>query len=416
VRRVVVTGLGAVTPLGNDVASTWAGLVAGRSGIGTVTQFDPTGYAVRIGGEVRGFSTDGWIPPKEARHLDRTTKLGVVAGLQAWRDSGLEVREAEAEAVGIIFGTGAGGVRTLLDNLKVLDERGPDRVSPFLMPHFVCDTTSGVLAILLGAQGPNHAIVSACATGTHAVGEAFEIIRRGDAQVMVAGATEGASITPIFYAGFINMKALAQNNEEPERASRPFDRDRDGFVLAEGAAALVLEELEHARARGARIYCELAGYGNRNDAFHMVAQREAGEGGAKAMRAALRSAYEQTGLQPDQIDYVNAHGSATPMNDKFETLAIKSVFGAHAYRLAISSNKSMIGHAMGAAGTIEALATVLTVYHGIIPPTINLEHPDPDCDLDYVPNVAREQRVRAAISNSFGLGGHNGTLIFQRFA
>lgn len=410
-RRVVVTGLGAVTPLGNDVASTWEGLVNGRSGVDRVTRFDASGYAVQIGAEVRGFSTDGWIPPKEARHMDLATKLGTVAGLQAWRDAGLELTEETAEDAGVIMGSGAGGVRLLLEQAKVLEERGADRVSPFLMPHMIADTSSGILAIMLGAQGPNHAIVSACATGAHAIGEAAEVIRRGDARVMLCGGTEGGSISPLFFAGFINMRALADRNDEPQRASRPFDRERNGFVLAEGAAALVLEELEHARARGARIYAELIGYGNRNDAFHMVAQREAGAGAVLTMRAALRNAR----IQPEEVDYVNAHGTSTPMNDRFETMALKVVFGDHAWRLAISSNKSMIGHAMGAAGAIEALSTVLTVYHGIIPPTINLDYPDPECDLDYVPRVAREQRVRVAMSNSFGLGGHNGCLVFRRF-
>ncbi|MBI4491470.1 MAG: beta-ketoacyl-ACP synthase II [Chloroflexi bacterium] len=406
-RRVVVTGIGAVTPLGNSMAATWQGLLAGRSGIGPITQFDTSGFAVRFAGEVKDFDPRGAINPKELRHLDRSTQFALVAAREAIAEAGLEITAENAERVGVVLGTGAGGIRLLLNQQRVLDERGPDRVSPMFLPYFLPDAASGVLAITLGAQGPNMAIASACSTGGHAVGEAFETIRRGDADVVIAGSTE-AGILPVIFAGFINMRALSTRNEEPEAASRPFDRTRDGFVIAEGAAVMVLEELSCARARGAPIAAEVLGYGSGNDAFHMVAPRDWGAGAAKVVRAALRKA----GIAPEQVDYINAHGTSTPLNDKYETQAIKAVFGDHARKLVVSSTKSMLGHMFGAAGAVEAAACVRAIQECCIPPTINYRYPDPECDLDYAPNEARARPVRVAISNSFGLGGHNSCLVF----
>lgn len=408
--RVVVTGLGAVTPVGNTMRETWEALVAGRSGIARITAFDPSALSVQIAGEVKNFHPEELLDIKELRHMDRNVQFAVAAALEAVADAGLDMGAEDPEQVGVIFGSGAGGVGTILAQQKILEERGPRRVSPFFIANMLPDSASGHIAIVLGAQGPNMAVVSACATGGGAVGEAFETIRRGDARVIVSGGTE-AGILPLFVAGFINMRGLASDNEHPEKACKPFDLRRDGFILSEGAAALILEDLEHAQARGARIYAEVVGYGSGNDAFHMAAPAEGGAGPARTMRMALRKA----GLAPEQVDYINAHGTGTQLNDKYETAAIKSVFGEHAYRLAISSNKSMVGHMMGAAGALEAAATVLTIYYGIIPPTINLEVPDPECDLDYVPNVARRADVRVALSNGIGLGGHNSTVAFRRF-
>ena len=408
--RVVVTGLGAVTPLGNTMAETWAGLIAGRSGIGPITQFDASGLGVRFAGEVKNFDPSGVISPKELRHMDRNTQYALVATREAVAEAQLKVTPHNAERVGIILGTGAGGIGLLLKQEHILLERGPDRVSPMFLPHFLPDAASGVIAIALGAEGPNMAVASACSTGGHAIGEAFETIRRGDADVVIAGSTE-AGILPVVFAGFINMRALSTRNDDPQRASRPFDKTRDGFVISEGAAVLVLESLEHAQARGARILCEMLGYGSGNDAYHMVAPRECGAGAAKVMRAALR----KTGLAPEQVDYINAHGTSTPLNDKYETAAIKEVFGEHAYKLVVSSTKSMLGHMFGAAGAIEAAVCVRAIQHRCIPPTINYEHPDPECDLDYAPNRAQERPIRVALSNSFGLGGHNSCLVFGAF-
>jgi 3-oxoacyl-[acyl-carrier-protein] synthase II len=413
-RRVVVTGLGAVTPLGTTAPATWEGFLAGRSGIGPITLFDASDLDVRFAGEVKGFSAEGAIGPKELRHMDRSAQFALVAAHEAVADAQVEIRGNGADRVGVVVGTGAGGVIRILEQEKVLEARGADRVSPMFLPHFLPDTASGVLAIALGAEGPNMAVVSACATGTHAVGEGFETIRRDDADVVLAGGTE-ASLLRVIFAGFINMRALSSRNETPERASRPFDRDRDGFVIGEGAAILILEELEHARARGARIYCEVVGYGSGNDAYHMVAPSEGGRGAAQVMRAALRKAGTHAGLAPDRVDYVNAHGTSTPLNDKFETAAIKEVFGDHARDLVVSSTKSMVGHLFGAAGAVEAFACVKAIETGVIPPTINYETPDPDCDLDYAPNQPRERRIQAAMSNSFGLGGHNSCVIFRRY-
>jgi 3-oxoacyl-[acyl-carrier-protein] synthase II len=413
-RRVVVTGLGAVTPVGNTVPETWSNLLAGCSGIDTLTLFDTSAYAVKIGGEVKRFKPEDYIPSKELRHMDRSSKFALVAVQEAIADAALDIAANCPERVGVICGTAAGGLERVLIQQQILLERGPDRVSPMFLPHFLPDSTSGLIAIATGAEGPNMAVASACATGSHAVGEAFKTILRDDADVMVAGGTE-ASIIPVIFAGFINMRALSSRNGDPKKASRPFDAERDGFVIAEGAALLVLEEAEHARQRGARIYCEVVGYGSGNDAFHMVQPKDQGAGAAKVMRHALRDASRTIGLAPDEIGYINAHGTSTPYNDRFETAAIKDVFGEHARHLLVSSTKSMTGHMFGAAGAVEALACVKALETGWIPPTINYEHPDPECDLDYVPNKARQWQPSAAMSNSFGLGGHNATVVFRTF-
>jgi beta-ketoacyl-acyl-carrier-protein synthase II len=382
--------------------------VEGQSGIGRISLFDATEFDVRIAGEVKDFNHEGVISPKEARHMDRSVQLALVATREAVTDAGLEIDEAEAPNVGVIYGSGAGGFGQLLAQQQVIDERGPGRVSPFFIPHFLPDTASGMIAIQYGAQGPNMAVVSACATGGTAVGEAMETIRRGDCDVVITGGAE-APIKPVIMAGFINMKVLSGWSEEPERAAKPFDLNRDGFVLSEGAGALVLEELEYAKRRGARIYAEVVGYGSTNDAYHMAAPRPDSAGPIRAMQMALRKAE----LPVDAVDYINAHGTGTALNDKLETGAVKSVFGDHAYNLAMTSTKSMVGHMMGAAGAIESIACIRAIYDNLLPPTINLETPDPDCDLDYVPNTAREATVRVAMTNSIGLGGHNSCVIFR---
>lgn len=410
-RRVVVTGLGAVTPLGLNVSETWDAMLQGCSGIATLTRFDTSDFGVRIGGEVKGFRPEGIAPPKELRHMDRGALYALSAAREAAVDAHLDMQTEERDRVGVYFGTAAGGVERLLAQQQVLVERGADRVSPMFLPHFLPDTASGLIAIALGAEGPNLAVASACATGSHAVGEAFEVIVREQADVVVAGSTE-ASILPVIYAGFINMRALSSRNDDPQRASRPFDRYRDGFVIGEGSGALILEDLAHARRRHARIYCEVVGYGSGNDAFHMVQPSDQGVGAARTMRAALTRASRHAQLQPEDVTYINAHGTSTAYNDLFETMAVKQVFGEHAYKLAISSTKSMTGHLFGAAGSVEAIACVKAIETGWLPPTINYEFPDPDCDLDYVPNHAREWVPAAAMSNSFGLGGHNASIIF----
>jgi beta-ketoacyl-acyl-carrier-protein synthase II len=408
--RVVITGIGAITPVGTSLPSSWEALLAGRSGIGPITHFDATGFDVRIAGEVKNFSIDGVINPKDARHMDRSSQFAIVAAREAMAASGLTIRPDNAERIGIVFGSGGGGLSRLLEQERLLLQRGPDRISPTFLPYFLADSASGLLAINLGAMGPNMAVVSACATGGHAIGEAFETIRRGDADAMVAGGSE-AVLLPVIIAGFTNMRALVNRNEEPERASRPFDLHRAGFVISEGAGAVIAESLEHALARNAPIYAEVVGYGSSNDAFHMAAPREHGAGAVQCMRMALRKA----GLPPDAVDYINAHGTSTPLNDKYETMAIKEVFGAHAYRLSISSTKSMLGHMMGAAGAVESIACIKAIQDSVIPPTINYETPDPDCDLDYTPNERRSRPVNVAMTNSFGLGGHNSCVVFQKF-
>ena len=411
-RRVVVTGLGAVTPVGNCVAQTWSNLLGGCSGIDTITLFDPTPFAVKIGGEVKDFKPEDSIPSKELRHMDRSAKFALVATKEAVTDANLKVDQECAERVGVIVGTAAGGVDRVLSQQQILLERGPDRVSPMFLPHFLPDAASGLVAISIGAEGPNMAVATACATGSHAVGEGMKAILRDDADVMIAGGTE-ASMLPVIFAGFINMRALSARNDDPKKASRPFDADRDGFVISEGAAVLVLEEREHALRRGARIYCEVVGYGSGNDAWHMVQPRDQGAGASKVMRSALRDAGRSAGVNAEDVGYINAHGTSTPYNDRFETAAIKDVFGEHARRLAVSSTKSMTGHMFGAAGAVEALACVKALETGWLPPTINYERPDPECDLDYVPNKARQWTPTVAMSNSFGLGGHNATVIFK---
>jgi 3-oxoacyl-[acyl-carrier-protein] synthase II len=410
VKRIVVTGLGAVTPVGNSVAETWASFLAGRSGIEQISRFDISAFDVKIAGEVKEFSTAGILGSKEARHLDLFSQYAVVATREALEDAALQITPANCDQIGVVYGSAGGGMGRLVEQDRILRDRGPDRVSPYFLPHFLADAASGVLAMTFGVTGPNMAVVSACATGAHAIGEAAETIRRGDAQAVIAGGTE-APIVPVILAGFINMRALVSDNGEPARASRPFDQRRAGFVIAEGAGAVILEALDFARQRGARIYAEVVGYGSSNDAFHMAAPREQGQGASQCMRMALRKA----NLEPESVDYINAHGTSTPLNDKYETAAIKDVFGEHAYRLAVSSTKSMVGHMMGAAGAVESIACIKAIQEGIIPPTINYEVPDPACDLDYTPNEARRRQVDVAMTNSFGLGGHNSTVVFRKY-
>jgi len=407
-RTVVVTGLGVVASIGHDVDSFWAGLLAGRVGIDRVTLFDPSDYACQIGAEVRGWDVNQHMEPKEARRNDRYTHFGFVAAKQAVADSGLVAEQEDGDRVGVMIGSGIGGMHTYETQLKVMAERGPRKVSPFTIPSLIGNMCSGLVAIEYGARGPNFGVVSACSTGTHALGEAAHAIRRGDADVMIAGGSE-AAITPFAYASFCSMKAMSTRNESPRTASRPFDKHRDGFIMGEGAGILVLESLDHARNRGARIYCELAGYAASCDAYHITQPDPEGKGLTLAMRRALASA----AITPEQIDYINAHGTSTPYNDKFETLAIKKVFGEYAHRVAISSTKSMTGHLLGAAGGIESVISVKTIQTGRIAPTMNLEDPDPECDLDYTPNVAREAKVRTVLSNNLGFGGQNASIIFR---
>ncbi len=405
-RRVAVTGLGAVTPLGNDARSTWEAAVAGRSGIDFIQAFDPGEFPVRIAAEVKGFEPVG-VSPKEARKLDRNVLLAVAAAGEAMQDSGLEV--TDPARVGVVVGSAIGGLIGITEQHSALLDRGPDRVAPWFIPSVLVDTASGQIAIALGLRGLNYAPVSACATGSHAVGEAAEIIKRGDADAMIAGGTE-ACIHPLILAGFCAMRGLAAEDEHPPRASRPFDATRAGFVMGEGACCLLLEDLEHAQARGARIYAEVLGYGGSNDAHHL-AQPDPESVGASEM---MVSALSRAGIAPERVGYINAHGTSTPQGDAAETRAIKQVFGEHAYELAVSSTKSVTGHCFGAAGAVEAMMCVLAVHHGILPPTINYEHPDPECDLDYVPNEARRVEVEVALSNAMGLGGHNGCVLIGR--
>ncbi len=409
-RRVVITGIGILSPVGIGVRENWDAVVSGRSGIGPVTQFDATGFPSTIAGEVKGFDPKAFLSEKDTRRMDRFIQLGMAAGIEAVRDSGIEVNEETAERIGVYIGSGIGGVHTIEATALQYAEKGHRRISPFYIPMSIINMIAGNLSIMFGFKGPNLATVTACATSTHAIGEAGRIIEYGDADVMVAGGAE-ATVTPTSLAGFGNAKALSGRNDDPERASRPWDRDRDGFVLSEGAGVVVLEELEYARMRGAQIYAELAGFGMSGDAYHMTSPPEDGEGAARCMRYALRNA----GLAADEVQYINAHGTSTPAGDLAETFAIKSAFGAHARRLAISSTKSMTGHLLGAAGGVEAIFTALAIYHGIAPPTINLVNPDPSCDLDYVPNVARPLEIETAMSNSFGFGGTNGSLVLRRF-
>ncbi|PKN82890.1 MAG: beta-ketoacyl-[acyl-carrier-protein] synthase II [Chloroflexi bacterium HGW-Chloroflexi-9] len=406
-RRVVVTGLGLITPVGLDVASTWDALVAGRSGIAPITRFDTSAYECPIAGEAKGFEVTDYVDAKLARRIDLSSAFAIAAGKQAFADSGLDMATENARRVGVVLGTGMGSAHLIVEQQRILDEKGPRRISPFLTSHMLPDTATGLLAIEIGARGPNFAITAACATGGATVGEAAEIIARGNADVIVAGGYE-APIQPIYYAGFHAMKALA-THEDPAKAVRPFDLTRNGFIISEGAGILVLEELEHALARGAHIYAEWRGAATSNDAEDMVGAAEDGHGIGQAMEDALARAE----MQPDGIDYINAHGTGTPLNDRVETTAIHQVFGPHANSLVVTSTKSMHGHMMGAAGAVEAAVAVLSCHHGVIPPTMNYETPDPACDLDYAPNQARVRPVRAAMSTSVGLGGHNSAIIFS---
>jgi 3-oxoacyl-[acyl-carrier-protein] synthase II len=408
-KRVVVTGLGAISSLGHNVDDFWANLLAGKSGVDRVTLFDAKDYTCQIGAEVRGWDVNQHMDPKEARRNDRYTHFGFCAARQAVADAKLDMAKEDADRVGVLIGSGIGGMWTIELQHKNLIEKGPRKVSPFMIPALISNMVGGLVAIDLGARGPNFGVVSACATATHAIGEALRMIRGGEADVMVCGGAE-AAITPLAYAGFCSMKAMSTNNENPQKASRPFDANRDGFIMAEGAGILVLESLEHALARGARIYCELAGYAATCDAYHITSPDPDGKGLSLAMSRALNDAR----VRPDEIDYINAHGTSTPYNDKFETLAIKKVFGEHARKVAISSTKSMTGHLLGAAGGVEAVISVKTIQTGEIAPTINLETPDPECDLDYVPNVKRSANVRTVLSDNLGFGGQNAALVFRK--
>ncbi|RUM93710.1 MAG: beta-ketoacyl-[acyl-carrier-protein] synthase II [Thiothrix sp.] len=408
-RRVVVTGLGIVSPVGSTLASAWENICAGRSGIRPVTAYDVSQFSVKFAGTAQGFDVTQYLGPKELKKMDTFIHYGVAASIDAMRDSGLEVTEENCERIGVAIGAGIGGLESIEKNHKALLERGPRKISPFFVPSSIINMISGNLSIIMGLKGPNMATATACTTGTHNVGESARKIAYGDADVMIAGGAEMAS-TPLGLAGFSAARALSTRNDSPETASRPWDKDRDGFVLGDGAGILVLEEYEHAKQRGAEIYCELVGFGMSGDAYHMTQPSKGGEGAARCMRNALQDA----GLNPENVDYVNAHGTSTPVGDVAETMAIHKAFGAHASHLAVSSTKSMTGHLLGAAGGIEAIFSVLSMRDSVIPPTINLDNQDPGCDLDYVPNVARQATVNVAMSNSFGFGGTNGTLIFKK--
>ncbi|HVM24070.1 MAG TPA: beta-ketoacyl-ACP synthase II [Candidatus Limnocylindrales bacterium] len=413
-RRVVVTGMGAVTPIGNDVASYWDGLVNGRSGIGRITLFDPVNVPSKVAGEIRGFDADAVMPKKEVRRNDRYVHFAWAATAEALRDAGLPIPiedEALAWRTGAIIGSGIGGINTMIRDIIEAHDEGIDRIGPFLVTAMIPDMAAGYVAIYANARGPNYATVSACSSSNHAIGASLNAIRRGEADVMIAGGAE-AGIGEIPVGAFCAMRALStKRNDEPEKASRPFDAERDGFVMGDGAGILVLEELEHARARGATIHAEVVGYGATDDASHITLPAPGGRGAVESMRIAI----EDAGLSAGDVDYINAHGTSTPPNDRSETAAIKTLFGEQAYRIPVSSTKSMTGHLMGAGGGIEAIATIRAIQEGVVPPTINQEHPDPDCDLDYVPNEAREHEVTVGMSNSFGFGGHNATLVFRRY-
>jgi 3-oxoacyl-[acyl-carrier-protein] synthase II len=408
-RRVVVTGIGALTPLGNDAHTTWENIIAGKSGIGPLTRLNADEFPAKVAGELKDFDIEKYVDRKEARKMDRFTHYAIAASVMAVEDAKLDINDSNAERVGVWIGSGIGGLETLEIQHENFLNRGYKRVSPFFVPMMIPDMAAGQVSIKLGAKGINSCTVTACATGTNSIGDAFKVIQRGDADVMVTGGTE-APITKMSVAGFCSNTALSLN-PDPNTACRPFDVNRDGFFLSEGAGIVVLEELEHALNRGATIYAEIAGYGATGDAYHITAPAPGGEGGARAMKVAIADA----GLAPEDIQYINAHGTSTPYNDKYETAAIKEVFGDHAYKLAVSSTKSMTGHLLGAAGGIEAIFTALSIRDGILPPTIHIETPDPECDLDYVPNEARKADVKAAISNSLGFGGHNATILFKKY-
>jgi 3-oxoacyl-[acyl-carrier-protein] synthase II len=408
-RRVVVTGVGAVTPLGNDVETTWKGIIEGKSGIGPLTRVNAEEYPAKVAAELKDFNPEVFMDRKEARKMDRFTQYAVASALMAVKDANLTINEENSERVGVWIGSGIGGMETFEQQYETFQKRGYKRVSPFFVPMLIPDMATGQVSITLGARGFNSCTVTACATGTNSIGDAFKVIQRGDADVMVTGGAE-APITKMSVAGFCANTALS-TNPDPATASRPFDKNRDGFVMGEGAGIIILEELEYALARGAKIYAEIVGYGATGDAYHITAPAPGGEGGARAMKMAINDG----GLQPQDIDYINAHGTSTEYNDKFETLAVKEVFGEHAYNLAMSSTKSMTGHLLGAAGGVEAIFTVLAMRDSILPPTINYETPDPECDLDYVVNKARSQEIKAAMSNSLGFGGHNATIVFKKY-
>ena len=408
--RVVITGMGTVNPLGNDVTTSWNAVLKGVSGIAPLVGFETGDLAVRFGGQVKGFDPETVLDKKEARRYDLVLQYAMAAAVEAVADSGWQVPPERSDRTGVLIGSGIAGLQTMYDNCEALANRGPRKVSPFFVPYAIANMSSGIVSMRFGARGPNSCVVTACTTGTHAIGDAFRILQRGDADVMIAGGVE-ASVNRLGVAGFASMRALSQRNDDPPRASRPFDRGRDGFVIAEGGGVMVLETLEHALARGARIHAEVVGYGMSGDANHMTAPPEDGIGAQLSMRNAIRDA----GVAAADVGYINAHGTSTELNDKTESFAIKQVFGAHAHKLAVSSTKSMTGHALGAAGGIEAIFTALAVAQGKLPPTINLTEPDPDCDLDYVPNTMREAPVRVALSNSFGFGGTNATLAVARW-
>lgn len=410
-RRVVITGLGAVTPLANNVADTWDGIVNGRSGIGPIDSFDISSFATTFGGVIRNFDIGEYIPVKDAKRMDGFVHYGIAAGCQAFEDSGIVVTEENAERIGVAVGAGIGGITGIEECYATYVAGGPRKISPFFVPGNIINMISGNLSIKYGLKGPNFSIVTACSTGTHNIGDAARLIKYGDADVMIAGGAERCTTSPTAMGGFASAKALSRRNDDPQAASRPWDRDRDGFVLSDGSGVVVLEELEHAKARGAKIYAELIGYGMSGDAYHITSPSAGGEGAARCMRNALRDAK----VDASDVDYINAHGTSTPAGDVGETHAMKTALGDHAYKVAVSSTKSMIGHLLGAAGGIEAVLTALSIQNQIAPPTINLENPDPECDLDYVPNVAREMKIDVAISNSFGFGGTNGSLVFKRY-
>jgi len=408
--RVVITGIGMLSPLGLDTRTTWEGLVAGESGIDYITLFDPSDMAAKFAGEVKGFQPTDYMERKEARRMDRFAQLAVAASREAVESARLEIDHTNDDDIGVIIGSGIGGLTTMFEQAKILVEKGPDRVSPFLAPMMIADIAAAQVSIALGVKGPNFCTTSACSSGSDAIGAAYELIRHGDAQVMLAGGTE-ALINPLGITAFTALKALSTRNEAPKQASRPFDAERDGFVISEGACLLILEKLEHALKRGVPVLAEIAAYGATADSFHVTQPMENGEGAARAIRIALKKA----DILPTEIDYINAHGTSTQLNDAMETRAIKTAFGDYAYRVPISSTKSMLGHLIGCAGAAEAMVCILSIQNGTIPPTINYDHPDPDCDLDYVPNVARKAEVKTALSNSFGFGGHNSVLILRRY-
>ncbi len=408
-RRVVITGMGALTALGSELETFWSNLTAGKSGVSPIESFDVSEFPTRIAASIKDFNPEDYIEKREARRMDRFVQFAVAASLLALKDANLSVeKDTDPERVGVYVGSGIGGLATWEEQHKVLLEKGPKRVSPFFIPMMIANMASGQISMLTGAKGPNSTAVTACATGTHSIGDSFKLIQRGDADVMICGGAE-ATITPTGLAGFCALRAMSTRNDEPEKASRPFDAERDGFVMAEGSGILILESLDSALRRGARIYAEVIGYGMSGDAYHITDPDP--NGAARCMTQALKDA----GISPEEVDYINAHGTSTPIGDKSETAAIKMAFGDHAYKLAVSSTKSMTGHLLGAAGGVEAVISGLTIRHGIIPPTINLDHPDPECDLDYVPNVARKADVRVAMSNSFGFGGHNATIVLRKY-